>query len=64
MLDDAVEAILATARSPKERDRRGMESQGRTAWRGMVDTALVLALRDCDLRRSEAAALVWTDIEH
>ena len=62
MLDDAVEAILATARSPKERDRRGMESQGRTARRGMVDTAL--ALRDCDLRRSEAAALVCTDIEH
>ena len=64
MLDDAVEAILATARPPKERDRQGMESQGRTARRGMVDTALALALRDCDLRRSEAAALVWTDIEH
>ena len=32
--------------------------------RGVVDTALALALRDCDLRRSEAAALVWIDIEH
>ncbi len=43
--DGAIEAILATARSPRERDRRGM-----------VDIALVLALRDCGLRRSEAAA--------
>ena len=49
--DGAIEAILATARSPRERDRRGM-----------VDIALVLALRDCGLRRSEAAALVWSDI--
>ena len=47
-----MEAILATARSPGERDRRGM-----------VDIALVLVLRDCGLRRSEAAALVWSDIE-
>ena len=28
----------------------------------MVDIALVLVLRDCGLRRSEAAALVWSDI--
>ena len=42
-------AILATARLPRERDYRG--------------GALVLALRDCGLRRSEAAALVWSDVE-
>ena len=48
-MDDAVVAILATARLPRERDYRG--------------GALVLALRDCGLRRSEAAALVWSDIE-
>ena len=51
LLDDAVEAILATARSPSERDRRGM-----------VDIALVLALRDCGLRRSEAAAPGWNRV--
>ena len=58
-----MEAILATARSPRERDRRGMESPGRAARRGVVDIALVLVLRDCGLRRSEAVALVWSDIE-
>ena len=36
LLDGAIEAILATARSPMERDRRGM-----------VDIALVLVLRGC-----------------
>ena len=64
LLDDAVEAILATARLPSERDRRGMESPGRAARRGVVDIALVLVLRDCGLRRSEAAVLVWSGIEH
>ena len=63
LLDDAVETILATARSPRERDRRGMENPGRAAQRGVVDIALVLILRDCGLRRSEAVALVWSDIE-
>ena len=29
----------------------------------MVDIALMLSLRDCGLRRSEAAAFVWSDIE-
>ena len=61
LLDDGVEAILATARLPRERSRRGMESLGRAARRGVVDIALVL--RDCGLRRAEAAALTWSDIE-
>ena len=36
LLDDGVEAILATARLPRERARRGMESAGAgsPAWRG------------------------------
>ena len=34
---------------------------GRAARRGVVDIALVL--RDCGLRRAEAAALTWSDIE-
>ena len=63
LLDDTVEAVLSTVRSPRERGRRGMRARG-----GLTDGAwwtppLVLALRDCGLRRSEAAALVWSSIE-
>ena len=36
-----MEAILATARSPRERDRRSMESLERADRRGFVDIALV-----------------------
>ena len=36
-LDDAVEAILATARLPRERGPRGMESPERADRRGLVD---------------------------
>ena len=39
LLDDAIDAIMATARSPRERYRRAM-----------VDIALVLVLRGCGLR--------------
>ena len=56
LLDDVVEAILATARLPRERDRRGMESREPSARRGAVDIALVLVLRDCGLRRAGPAA--------
>ena len=37
LLDDAVEAILATARLPRERGLRGMESPERAARRSAVD---------------------------
>ena len=57
-----MEAILATARLPRERDRRAMESREPSARRGMVDIALVLVLRDCGLRRSEAAARGWNRV--
>ena len=53
----------ATIRLTREQGHRGMESRGRAARRGVVDTGLVLAFRDCGLRRSGAAALVWSDIE-
>ena len=49
LLDDAVEVILAPARLPRERDRRGMENPERAARRGAVDIALVL--RDCAARK-------------
>ena len=63
LLDDGVEAILATARLPRERSRRGMESPGRAARRSVVVIALVLVLWDCGLRWTEATALTWSDIE-
>ena len=37
LLNDAVEAILSEARLPREQDRRGKESTGRAARRGLVD---------------------------
>ena len=51
LLDDAIEAIPATARS------------SRGPRRALVDIALALMLRDCGLHRSEAVVLVWSDIE-
>ncbi len=55
---NAMEIILAPARCPRERDRPGMESPGRAVRRSVADIALVLVLRDCGRRRSEAALLV------
>ena len=45
LLNNAIEAILATVRLPKERDRRRIENPERADQRGMVDIALVLVLR-------------------
>ena len=61
LLDDSVEAILATARLSRATvpPRHGESGAGSPGWR--VDIALVL--RDCGLRRAEAAALSWSDIE-
>ena len=39
------------------------ESAERASWRARVDVALLATLRDGLLRRSEAAALTWSDIE-
>ena len=54
-------AIRATALYPR-RGRGGMETAEQARRRGLVDIALVGLMRDCLLRRSEAAALVWGDI--
>ena len=51
LLDDAIEAILATARSPRERNRQAWWTSP-WCWR----------FGPAGLRRSEAAALVWSDI--
>ena len=61
---EALAAVKATARSrrPLEAGKR-QESAERASWRGRVDLALLSILRDGLLRRSEAAALTWGDVE-
>ena len=54
-------AIRATALYPR-RGRGGMETVEQARRRGLVDIALVGLMRDCLLRRSEAASVVWGDI--
>ena len=55
-------AILATAAMPR-RTGRGMESEVGAAERGAVDRAIVALLFQGGLRRSEAAALTWGDVQ-
>lgn len=59
--DDAV-ALLALARRPV-RTGRGIESANAAELRGTVDAAIVALLFCAGLRRSEAAAVCWQDIE-
>ena len=59
---DDVAAILATASIPR-RTGRGMESEAAAADRGAIDKALVGLLFQGGLRRSEAAALRWADVQ-
>ena len=58
---DAV-ALLALARQPV-RTGRGIESDDAAELRGTVDAAIVALLFCAGLRRSEAAAVCWQDIE-
>ena len=61
----ALAAVKATAMQP--RIHRGRAVRGENAWaarrRGQVDVALLSVLRDGLLRRSEASALRWGDVE-
>ena len=59
---DDVAAILATAPLPR-RTGRGMESATAAAERGAVDRVIAAVLFQGGLRRSEAAALCWGDIQ-
>ena len=54
-------AIRATALRPR-RGRGGMETEEQARRRGLVDIALVGLMRDCLLRRSEAADTRWSHI--
>ena len=60
---DVLAAIGATALR-RRRGRSGCDERRSTARkRGLVDIALCRLLSDAGLRRSEAAALVWDDLE-
>ena len=59
---DGVSAILATAGIPR-RTGRGTESATAAAERAAVDKAIVGLLFQGGLRRSEAAALTWADVQ-
>ena len=56
-------AIIATASYPRVYPSGRREDMLHALRRGMVDIALVAVMRDGLLRRAEAAAIVWDDIE-
>ena len=58
---DVLAVIRLTAVQPRQRGR-GFETAGQAEERGRFDVALV-ALSDAGLRRSEAAALTWGDVQ-
>ena len=61
---EALAAVKATARGRRQLgDGKRQESTERAYWWGRVDVALLATLRDGLLRRSEAAALTWGDVE-
>ena len=59
----ALDVIRATAMLPRTVRRGVPETPDYAAWRGQVDIALCSVLGDAGLRRSEAAALIWSDVE-
>ena len=60
----ALAAVKATAMGRRQLgDGKRQESAARASWRGRVDVALLATLRDGSLKRSEAAALTWGDVE-
>ena len=61
-LEDAVR-LVSTATMPRQRPGGKWETIGAANRRGKVDAAIVAVLFQGGLRRSEAAALTWGDIE-
>ena len=62
---EALAAIRATARIQRldQGKRRDKETKAEAARRALVDLALLQVMRDVLLRRSEASALRWGDVE-
>ena len=59
---DVLAVIRLTAVQPRKRGR-GIETPDQAAEREKFDVALVAVLSDAGLRRSEAAALTWGDVQ-
>ena len=59
---DVLAVIRLTAVQPRRRGR-GIETPEQAAERAKFDLALVAVLSDAGLRRSEAAALTWGDVQ-
>ena len=59
---DVLAVIRLTAPKPQARGR-GLETAAQAAQRARFDLALVAVLSDGGLRRSEAAALTWDDVQ-
>ena len=59
---DVLSVIRLTAVQPRKRGR-GIETPVQAAQRARFDLALVAVLSDAGLRRSEAAALTWGDVQ-
>ena len=59
---DVLAVIRLTAVQPRKRGR-GLETAEQAAERGKFDVALVAVLSDGGLRRSEATALTWGDVQ-
>ena len=60
---EALAAIRATAHRPRTGPGGRTESAEQARRRGDMDVAIVTVMRDALLRRSEAAALTWADVE-
>ena len=60
---DALARIRETARLPRPGRGGRMESAAVAQARGAIDLAIVGVMADGGLRRSEAAALTWNDVE-
>lgn len=63
LTSDVAAAVRATAMRPRQGPSGRMESERFAERRGLLDIAMVSVMRDALLRRSEASALVWDDIE-
>ena len=63
LTSDALAAIRSTARLARRGPSGRQESEATARKRGNMDVAIASTMRDGLLRRSEAAALAWGDIE-
>ena len=63
LTSDVLAAVRATASIPRRGATGRTESAEKALKRGRVDVALCSVMRDCALRREEAARIVWANVE-